>query len=96
VRCAARAGGSTVAAGDRDHLVATFVAAYAADAAGQPWWPAGDPAPAIAIFALDKAISELAYELAHRPDWVAVPLAALEEFIGSSPDPLCREARSAS
>ena len=86
VRYAARAGGPTVATGDRNLLATTFVAAYAADAAGRPWWPAGDPAPALAIFALDKAISELAYELAHRPDWIDVPLAALEEFLGAAQD----------
>jgi maltose alpha-D-glucosyltransferase/alpha-amylase len=84
VRCAARAGGPTVAAEDRQRLTTTFIAAYASDAAGRPWWPAGDAAPALAVFALDKAISELAYELSHRPDWIDVPLAALEELIGTA------------
>jgi len=33
----------------------------------------------IDVFALDKAIYELGYELRHRPDWVALPLRALRE-----------------
>jgi maltokinase len=33
------------------------------------------------VFKLDKAIYELAYELNNRPDWVDVPLAAIEEAV---------------
>ena len=42
-----------------------------------------DPARArdwIAIFALDKAIYELGYELNNRPDWVEIPLSALAQY----------------
>jgi len=69
-------------------LVATlrerFLAAYAAGAAGTPWWPADSASSGrlLAAYVLDKAIYELAYELGHRPDWVPVPLAALEELAG--------------
>ena len=49
-------------------------------------WPR-DPAVAerlIAVFTLEKALYELRYELANRPDWVAIPLAAvLEPLIGT-------------
>ncbi|HEY7838674.1 MAG TPA: phosphotransferase [Terriglobales bacterium] len=38
-------------------------------------------APALAFFELEKAVYELRYELAHRPDWVAVPLAGLAALL---------------
>jgi len=61
-------------------LEAIFLHAYESVAIGQPWWP-GDRAEALAlveVFKLDKAIYELVYELDNRPDWAAVPLAALQ------------------
>jgi maltose alpha-D-glucosyltransferase/alpha-amylase len=36
----------------------------------------------LALFVLEKAVYELAYELNNRPDWVAVPLAGLLELLG--------------
>jgi maltose alpha-D-glucosyltransferase/alpha-amylase len=39
-------------------------------------WP-GEPADAgrlLNFFLLEKAIYEIEYELAHRPDWLRVPL----------------------
>jgi len=38
-------------------------------------------APALAFFELEKAVYELRYELAHRPDWVTVPLAGLTALL---------------
>ena len=32
-------------------------------------------------FELDKALYELAYEEAYRPDWVPIPLAALRRLL---------------
>ena len=60
---------------------AAFLDGYrvAARRAGVPIVPAGDAAFARALDAweLDKALYEVRYELANRPDWVALPLAAL-------------------
>ncbi len=42
---------------------------------------------ALHAYELDKAFYELEYELSHRPEWVAVPLAALERAIVPLPGP---------
>ena len=36
----------------------------------------------LAFFELDKALYELGYERAHRPDWVGIPEAAIERLVG--------------
>lgn len=61
-------------------LERAYLESYRAASAGQPWWPAAtsDAARVLAAFALDKAIYELAYEFDNRPDWIDVPLGALE------------------
>jgi len=77
----AKSTGRTYAAADLERLETCYLDAYREGAAGQPWWPA-DRAEAdslLAVFKLDKAIYELAYELNNRPDWIDVPLAAIEE-----------------
>jgi len=64
-------------------LTATFLEAYRTAAASQCFWPA-DPGEAdrlLDAFTLDKALYELAYELHHRPDWLEVPLAAVERLL---------------
>jgi trehalose synthase-fused probable maltokinase len=64
-------------------LEATFLTAYQAKAGEAEWWPA-DSAAALALLAtykLDKLLYELAYELHNRPDWVEVPLTALEDHL---------------
>ena len=79
LRHAARNGSTPYRAADLELLEATFLDAYRDVAHGHAWWPA-DPTKAdalLAVYKLDKAVYELAYELAHRPDWVEVPLAAL-------------------
>lgn len=70
--------------GDPAPLARAFLAAYRHDAAGEPWWPADadEERRLLAAFTLDKAVYELAYELANRPDWVEVPLGALEKLAG--------------
>jgi trehalose synthase-fused probable maltokinase len=42
---------------------------------------------ALHVYELDKALYELGYELANRPAWVSVPLAALERAIARLPAP---------
>ena len=72
--------------GDPAPLARAFLAAYRRDAAGEPWWPADadEERRLLAAFTLDKAVYELAYELANRPDWVEVPLGALEKLTARS------------
>ena len=45
--------------------------------------PAGQQAidKLLAIFELEKALYELRYELNNRPDWVGVPVAAIERLL---------------
>jgi maltose alpha-D-glucosyltransferase/alpha-amylase len=38
--------------------------------------------PLLELFALEKALYELRYELANRPDWVSVPLHGVVELAG--------------
>jgi maltose alpha-D-glucosyltransferase/alpha-amylase len=64
-----------------------FLDAYTQTATGIASHPA-DPAAAgglIALFTLEKALYELRYELANRPDWVAIPLAAVLQNIDRTP-----------
>jgi len=37
------------------------------------------------LFVLEKALYELRYELAHRPDWVALPLLGILAALGATP-----------
>jgi maltose alpha-D-glucosyltransferase/alpha-amylase len=63
--------------GWREHSVAAFLAAYRQALTDAKLWP---PSPEDAdrlldFFLLEKAFYEIEYELAHRPDWLRVPLA---------------------
>jgi maltose alpha-D-glucosyltransferase/alpha-amylase len=63
--------------GWREHSVAAFLAAYRQAQTDAKLWP---PSPEDAdrlldFFLLEKAFYEIEYELAHRPDWLRVPLA---------------------
>jgi len=60
----------------REQSSATFWDAYRANLSDNRLWPA-DPAQSerlLNFFLLEKAIYEIGYELANRPDWLRVPL----------------------
>ena len=62
--------------GWRDRATAAFLTAYREIMTNARLWPA-DPAAAqrlLNFFLLEKAFYEIEYELAHRPEWVRVPL----------------------
>ena len=40
-----------------------------------------DRARVLRAFELDKAVYEITYELAHRPDWVVIPAAAVRRAL---------------
>ena len=86
LRHVAKSTGRPYAAADLQRLEDCYLDAYREVAAGQPWWPADREAAGqlLAVFKLDKAIYELAYELNNRPDWIDVPLAAVEEAVATA------------
>jgi maltose alpha-D-glucosyltransferase/alpha-amylase len=60
----------------RDRAAAAFLAAYRETMTSQRLWP-DDPHAAgqmLNFFLLEKVLYEIEYELAHRPDWLRVPL----------------------
>jgi len=64
-----------------------FLGSYTAAAHSSSFWPA-DPEEAgrmLAIYCLDKAIYEVAYEADNRPDWLDVPLTALLQIVATDP-----------
>jgi len=63
--------------GWREHSVAAFLAAYRQSMGDARLWPRSpkDADRLLDFFLLEKAFYEIEYELAHRPDWLRVPLA---------------------
>jgi maltose alpha-D-glucosyltransferase/alpha-amylase len=61
----------------REHSVAAFLAAYRRSLGDAKLWPRAvdDADRLLDFFLLEKAFYEIEYELAHRPDWLRVPLA---------------------
>jgi len=63
----------------RDHATTAFLAAYREVMTDQRLWPA-DPHDAermLNFFLLEKAFYEIEYEMAHRPEWLRVPLTGM-------------------
>jgi maltose alpha-D-glucosyltransferase / alpha-amylase len=75
-------------AGDWVHWVGdAFLREYRNTVAGTPLAPADDAFPVLlTALMLDKALSELVYELDHRPEWVGIPLVGLLNIV-SPPSP---------
>jgi maltose alpha-D-glucosyltransferase/alpha-amylase len=70
----------------RERVSDDFVQAYEHHIAGAPSYPQ-DPAFARALtemFLLQKAIYEVGYELANRPDWVEIPLSGVCDLLNES------------
>jgi maltose alpha-D-glucosyltransferase / alpha-amylase len=60
----------------RDRSIAAFLAAYRETMTHARLWPADPQAAArmLNFFLLEKVLYEIDYEMAHRPDWLRVPL----------------------
>jgi trehalose synthase-fused probable maltokinase len=69
----------------RVNAARNFVQAYLNAAAGLASLPKSRDETAILLnfFVLEKALYEIAYELANRPDWVAIPLAGVVSLIAN-------------
>jgi maltose alpha-D-glucosyltransferase/alpha-amylase len=70
---------ATALAGWRERSAAAFLNAYRESMTRARLWP-DDPHAADAMvnfFLLEKAVHEIEYELAHRPDWLRTPIAGL-------------------
>jgi trehalose synthase-fused probable maltokinase len=63
----------------------TFLAGYLGEV-DPALLPAGEAqiANLLAIFELEKAVYELRYEVNHRPDWVAIPVAGIRRLLEES------------
>ena len=60
-----------------------FLAAYREIMSETPLWP-GDPQAAggmLDFFLLDKVLCEIEYEMAHRPEWLRIPLTGVMQIL---------------
>lgn len=71
----------------RDRASATFLAAYRDTMTNPLLWPAEPQAAEqmLNFFLLEKALYEIEYELAHRPDWLRVPLTGALRILSQQP-----------
>jgi maltose alpha-D-glucosyltransferase/alpha-amylase len=72
----------------RERSVTAFLSAYREVMTNARLWPA-DPRAAqqmLNFFLLEKAFYEIEYELAHRPDWVRVPLTGMLRILSQQAD----------
>jgi maltose alpha-D-glucosyltransferase/alpha-amylase len=72
----------------RDRSAAAFLTAYRETITNPRLWPA-DPHAAgqmLNFFLLEKALYEIEYELAHRPDWLRVPLTGMLRILSQHTD----------
>ena len=75
--------GTAAPEGFEDDARARFLAAYREAVQRTGLLPSGEGAQErlIELFELEQVLYELRYELAHRPDWVAVPVAGIAHFL---------------
>lgn len=66
----------------RDAYVESFQSTMSATDSGLVPTDVGRFEAALSIFLVEKALYEVRYELGNRPDWVGIPLAALETLAG--------------
>jgi maltose alpha-D-glucosyltransferase/alpha-amylase len=71
----------------RDRATAAFLSAYRDTIANHRLWPADSEAAErmLNFFLLEKAFYEIEYELAHRPDWLRVPLTGMLRILAQQP-----------
>jgi maltokinase len=67
-----------------EHVAASFLAGYAEVEDVTDLLPKSDHAKSVVLdaFVVAKAVYEVGYELAHRPDWVRIPLEAIARTLG--------------
>jgi maltose alpha-D-glucosyltransferase/alpha-amylase len=72
----------------RDRATAAFLAAYRDTMTDPLLWPAESQAAEqmLNFFLLEKAIYEIEYELAHRLDWLRVPLTGALRILSQQPN----------
>jgi len=72
----------------RDRSAAAFLAAYREIMTNTRLWPA-DPQAAdrmLNFFLLEKTLTEVEYELSHRPEWLRVPLNGMLRLLSPRPN----------
>lgn len=71
----------------RDRATAAFLASYRESAGNQRLWPADSEAAErmLDFFLIEKGFYEIEYELAHRPDWLRVPLTGMLRILSQQP-----------
>ena len=70
-----------------DHARQAFLDGYGKVEGIGSLLPGGDPAgpearELVSFFEVDKALYEVGYERAHRPDWERIPRSAIERLLG--------------
>jgi maltose alpha-D-glucosyltransferase/alpha-amylase len=67
----------------RELVVRKFLERYRATIGDCPVWPSDDAAATelLEFFVLDKALYEVGYELANRPNWIGIPVKALIDLL---------------
>jgi maltose alpha-D-glucosyltransferase/alpha-amylase len=71
----------------RDRATAAFLAGYREAMTNPDLWPADRQAAEqmLNFFLLEKAFYEIEYELAHRPEWLRVPLTGMLRILSRQP-----------